>query len=85
MTGQRIGVVFRFFSNDSVAAIRIEAGTLQVGDKIRILGATTNFDMTIVSMQMSNAEVREAHTGQEIGLKTTGKARPNDIVYKIAE
>ncbi|MGH8760595.1 MAG: hypothetical protein ACREVW_13970, partial [Burkholderiales bacterium] len=40
---ERVGVVTHYFGHLSVAAIRIETGSLCVGDTIRILGHTSDF------------------------------------------
>ena len=40
MVEEKIGIIEHFFTNINVAAIKITAGTLHVGDTIRIIGAT---------------------------------------------
>jgi hypothetical protein len=40
---ERIGVVTHYFGRLSVATLRLETGTLRVGDIIRIRGHTTDF------------------------------------------
>ncbi len=78
-----IGVVTHYYGHLSVAAIRIEAGTLRVGDTIRILGHTSDFRQRVESMQIERQPVTEAGKRQEIGLKVTEHARENDEVYKV--
>jgi hypothetical protein len=39
--GERIGVVSHYYSHLSVATLRLESGTLRVGDVIHIRGHTT--------------------------------------------
>jgi hypothetical protein len=41
--GERIGVVTHYYSHLSVATLRLESGTLRVGDVIHIRGHTTDF------------------------------------------
>ena len=84
MSGGKLGVVFKYFSKPSVAAIEIIDGTLKVGDKIQFLGFTTDFEQEVVSMQINNEEITEAKKGDQVGLKTIDKVRPQDNVYKIS-
>ncbi len=78
-----IGVVTHYYGHLSVAAIRLESGSLSVGDTIRVLGHTSDFRQRIVSMQIEHQSVTEAGKRQEIGLKVTEHARENDLVYKV--
>ena len=41
--GERIGVVSHYYSHLSVATLRLESGTLRVGDEMHIRGHTTDF------------------------------------------
>jgi putative protease len=78
-----IGVVTHYYGHLSVAAIKIESGSLSVGDTIRILGHTSNFRQRVESMQVEHEPVTEAGRRQEIGLKVTEHAREGDDVYKV--
>lgn len=80
--GELIGEVFTYFSHVSVAGIKL-SGTLKVGDKIRIKGATTDFEITVDSMQIERNPVEEAKAGDSIGIKVPDKVRGGDKVYKI--
>ena len=80
--GKKVGKVFKFFSNIGVAAIGL-SDILKVGDKIKIKGATTDFEEVIKSMQIRNQSVSSAKAGDEIGIKLNEKVRPNDVVYKL--
>ncbi|MCK4521358.1 MAG: hypothetical protein KAU20_02205 [Nanoarchaeota archaeon] len=81
--GKEIGKVTHYFTNIGVAVIKIEKGTLKVGDKIRIKGATSDFTQKIDSMQIEHNKIEEAKKGQSIGLKIAEHARENDKVYKV--
>lgn len=84
MAGEvRVGTVTHYFSHLSVAAVRLESGSLRVGDTIRILGHTSDFRQRVDSMQVEHQPVSEASSGQEIGLRVTEHAREHDIVYKV--
>ena len=85
MKEQEIWHVSKFFGQISVAAIEITAGELHVGDKIRIVGHTTDFKMAIESMQVEHASVESAVKGDSIGTKVSDKAHRNDKVVKLVD
>jgi len=79
-----VGMVEDFFAHPVVAGIKL-TGTLNVGDKIRIKGHTTDLELVVGSMQIDNANVNEAKAGDSIGIKVTDRCRAGDTVYKITE
>ncbi len=81
----KVGRVFKYFAKPMVAAIQIEEGTLKVGDKIAIQGATTDLTLTVESMELDGNPIQEANTGQSVGIKVAERVRPNDFVYKVIE
>ena len=83
MAEQKIGFVTHYFGKIGVAAIKITAGNLSVGDTIRVKGHTSDFTQTVDSMQIEHASVDEARIGDEVALKTTDYARENDQVFKV--
>ncbi|MBL7100837.1 MAG: translation elongation factor-like protein [Nanoarchaeota archaeon] len=80
--GKIVGEVFTYFSKVGVAGIKLTA-VLKVGDKIRIKGATTDFEQTVDSMQIEREEVPKAKKGDSIGIKVKDKVRGGDKVYKV--
>ncbi len=80
---EEIGEVTHYFSKISVAAIKITNGNLKVGDKIRIKGATTDFEQVVESMEINKQKVDEAKPGDEIGIKVKERVREGDKVYKL--
>jgi putative protease len=81
--GERIGVVTHYFSHLSVAVVRLETGTLRVGDTLHIRGHTTDFSQRVESLQVNHAPVMEARPRDDFGLKVREHARENDVVYKV--
>jgi translation elongation factor EF-1alpha len=79
-----IGKVTHYFSKISVAGIQL-SGTIKVGDKISIEGATTSFEENLDSMQIDNRSVTEAKEGDTIGIKVNEKTRVGDSVFLIVE
>ena len=80
--GKEVGVVSSYFSKVGVAAIKL-SDKLKVGDKLRIKGNTTDFEITVDSMQIENKKVQEAKAGDHIGIKVPEKVRPNDKVLLV--
>ncbi len=85
MAEREIGIVENYFSKIGVAAIRITEGELKVGDKIKIVGATTNLEQTVESMQVEHKNVEKATTGDLVGLKVTDRVRAKDKVLVVTE
>jgi len=80
--GKAVGTVTHYFSNISVAIIKVSAA-IKVGGKIRIKGHTTDFEQEIESMQVDHKDVKNAKKGDDIGMKVADHVREHDIVYKI--
>jgi len=82
--GEEIGKITHYFTKIDVGVIEISKGSLKVGDKIKIKGATTDFEQKIDSMQIEHEKVEEAKAGQSIGLKVKEHVREHDTVYKAS-
>ena len=83
MVEGKIGIVEHFFTNASVAAIKITEGELKIGDTIHIVGAHTDFKQEIMSMQIERDSVECVKKGDAVGIKVKDRVREHDIVYKI--
>lgn len=79
-----IGKVTHYFGHVQVAAIELSA-PLSVGDRIRIVGHTTDCLETIGSMQIEHQSVTQAKPGDSIGIKVADRVRPHDKVFKIVQ
>ncbi len=79
----QIGKVSDFFAKPVVAGISL-TGSLNQGDRIHILGHTTDMEMAVESMQIDNAAVEKAKKGQAVGIKVPDRVRRGDTVYKIS-
>ena len=78
-----IGEVIHYFSNISVAVMKLSAG-LSVGDTIRIVGGEgTDFNQTVDSMEVDHKKIEKAKKGDEVGLKVNEKVREGYKVYKV--
>jgi len=79
----QVGTVTIFFAKPSVAAIEVTSGALSIGDTVKIVGATTNFEQKIESMEIDRKPVQTVTVGQAVGIKVKERVRPHDKVFKI--
>jgi len=82
MCEEMIGEVSDFFAQPVVAAIKLTA-SINLGDRIHIKGHTTDLELNVNSMQISNVPVEEAKAGDCIGVKVLERIRKGDKVYRI--
>ena len=80
---ERIGVVTHYYGHLSVAILRLESGTLRVGDMIHFRGHTTDFSQRIGSLEIDHAPATEVGPNDDFGLKVDGHVREHDVVYKV--
>jgi len=83
MAEEKVGEVMKFFAKPSVAAVKITEGQLNVGDKVKFVGHTTDFSDTIQSIEVNNSKVEQAAAGDFIGIKVSERVRPGDEVFKV--
>ena len=82
--GERIGVVTHYYSDLSVAVVKLDDGvTLRVGDNIHIKGHTSDFGQRVESLQVGHAPVNAVGPNDDFGLKVVEHAREHDVVYKV--
>ena len=83
MGEEKIGEVMKFFAKPSVAAVKITAGELLVGDTVKFTGHTTDFEDKINSMEVDNKQIEKATAGDYIGIKVSDRVRPGDEMLRI--
>lgn len=79
-----IGEVTDFFAKPVVAGIKL-SGTLRLGDKIHIKGATTDMEFAVESMQIDRVSITEGKADDLIGIQIAERVRRGDMVYKVTE
>ncbi|MBI3317715.1 MAG: hypothetical protein HYZ90_01015 [Candidatus Omnitrophica bacterium] len=82
-SGDQIGEVISFFAVPSAAILKIEKGSLKIGDSIWIRGHTTDLKETVQSMQVEHQAITQAEKGTEVGVKVSARVRRGDRVYKL--
>lgn len=82
MERKLIGRVTHYFGKIGVAIIELES-SLKVGDRIAVVGSTTDLEQDVKSMQVEHKNIEEASAGDEVGLKIKDKVREGDTVFKL--
>ena len=77
-----LGFVEDYYAKIGVVALTLKAH-VSVGQKIQVLGHTTNFQQTVDSMQIDHAAVTEGTPNDGVGIKVTSRARGGDHVYLL--
>ena len=85
MAEEEVGVVVKFFSKPSVAAIDITKGSVKKGDTLMYKGHTTDFTEEVASIEIDNQSVDEAKVGDMIGIQVKERVREKDRVYKVVD
>jgi translation elongation factor EF-1alpha len=77
-----IGRVTHFYSHICVAVLRLNEN-LKLGDKIHILGHTTDFTQRVNSIEIEHHPVVWVKPGDDVAIKVTEPVREHDVVYRI--
>ena len=80
--GKEVGKIAHYYTKLGVGVVKL-SGTLKVGDKVRIKGATTDFEQSVESMQIEKDKIKEGKAGQSVGLEVKEHVRDKDVVYKV--
>ena len=79
-----VGKAIKHFGNIGVAEFLLEAGELNVGDKLLVTGTTTGaFYMTLDEARVDLRPVQTVYKGEYFSTKTPVKVRPNDKLYRM--
>jgi len=81
----KIGKITHFFGKIMVAAIELTDGELSVGDTIHVKGHTSDFQVTVDSMQIEGESVEKAAEGESVGIRVPDHAREGDEVFLIED
>jgi translation elongation factor EF-Tu-like GTPase len=82
---ERVGIVTHYYNHLSVAIVRLDTGSLRVGDTIHIKGHTSDFSQPVDSLEIDHVHVDEVRPGQSFGLRVKEHAREHDLVYKAKQ
>ena len=80
--GILLGYVEDYFAKIGVIALTLKA-SVAVGQRIQVLGHTTNLEQAVDSMQIDHIVVTQAGAKDAVGIKVIGRARRGDHVYLL--
>lgn len=81
---QYVGKGVKYFSRLGVGEFYIEAGEINVGDRLVVIGPTTGaMYITATEIHFDNCPVQKAVKGQAVSIPVTEKIRPSDKLYKL--
>jgi GTPase len=82
MAEQLVGTVSHYWGDLGVAGIELST-ELKVGDRIHIVGHTSDFTPTVDSIQVEHQVVESAKAGELIGVKVNERVRAHDQVLVV--
>lgn len=81
-----IGTCTNYYKNIGIAEVKLETGTLSIGDDIIILGPTTGvYEDTIKEIRVDLKSVEKSVKGEMFSIPTTETIRRGDKLYKIKD
>ncbi len=82
---EEIGHVTHYFPKIGVAVIEVTAGTLKVGETIRVKGHTSDFTQPVESLQQEHLSIPEAKKGVSAGMKVKEHVREGDKIFRVKD
>jgi len=79
-----IGKVTHFYGHICVAVLQLNED-LKLGDKIHILGHSTDFTQRVNSIEVEHHPVVWVKPGEQVAIKVIEPVRDHDIVYRVME
>jgi len=79
-----IGKVTHYFNHINVAVLSL-TDTLKLGDKIHIVGHTTNLIERVASMEVDHHPVDWVEAGEDVAIKVNELVHEHDNVYLVLE
>jgi translation elongation factor EF-1alpha len=79
-----IGKVTHYYNHLNVAVLKLTE-SLKLGDKIHILGHSTDIIERVASIEVEHHPVDWVKPGDDVAIKVNEPVREHDIVYLITE
>lgn len=80
----KVGRAAHYYDRLGVVSVQVER-TIRPGDRLRMVGLTTDFEITVERIEKNGKPVDKALAGDRVGLATGRRAGPGDEVYKSVE
>ncbi len=81
----RVGRVVKYIPGSKEAVVFVEKGVIQLDDRIRVRGVTTNFYQDVEAMGLDGYKIKRALAGQSPFLKVVRDAQIGDAVYLVCK
>jgi len=82
MAEKQIGKVIHWYDKASVAVLSLTA-PLAVGDNIKIVGGSSEFEEAVSSMQVDHKPMKSVKKGEEVAVKLSQRAKEGSLIYKL--
>ena len=79
-----IGRVAHYYNHLSVAVLKLTE-SLKLGDKIHIVGHSTDLIERVASMEVNHHSVEWVKSGEDVAIKVLEPVHEHDMVYRITE
>ena len=79
-----IGKITHYYSKIAVAALSLEA-PLRTGDRVHIVGHTTDLQQTVETMEIEHSKIDAAGLGDDVTIGVADRVRDGDQVYRVTE
>lgn len=79
-----VGRITHYWTHLGVAGVHLDA-PLNVGDRIHVVGHTSDFEQTVESIEIDHQSCRHADAGADIGIAVVDHAREHDAVYRLTD
>ncbi len=76
------GTLTHYFTKMGVAALDLEH-PLHVGDRIHIVGHTTDLEQQVESLEIDHQQVDAAYSGDNVAVRVEARGRVGDAVYIV--
>jgi hypothetical protein len=80
----RIGTVSHYFNHLGVAVLCLNK-EIHIGDRIHLMGHTTEFDQVVTSLEVNHHHVQVGCSGMQVALRVAEPVRKGDIVFHVVE
>ncbi len=79
-----VGKVTHYFTHLGVAALDLTE-PIRLGDRIHVVGRTTNLAQEVESMEIDRKPVDIAYAGDDVAIKVIGRTRTGDAIYRKSD
>ena len=79
-----IGRITHFYGHICVAVLQLNEN-LKLGDRIHILGHSTDFEQRVHSIEVEHHPQMWVKPGDHVAIKVIEPVREHDVVYRVVE